>query len=86
MLDRARTAAGGESCALEGSRAPCEQQSGHVAVACRGYADGSAWVVARREGSKQLLVAMESVPDTSLGGAMAHAQKLVDASVPGTFV
>ena len=58
----------------------------YLSLACRGFGEGAPWVVARQEAGRQLLVAMETVPDSTLPGVAAHVQRLCDAAVPGMFL
>ncbi len=54
-------------------------------LACRGFAEGSGWVLASQEGGRQLLVSMGSLPaaESTLPGAVAAAHKLGLQVVPG---
>lgn len=58
----------------------------YLSLACRGFGEGAPWVVARQEAGRQLLVAMETVPDSTLPGVTAHVQRLCDAAAPGMFL
>ena len=56
---------------------------GPVTVACRGFGEGAPWVVAvRDDDGAQILMAMETVLDSTLTGAMQQARKLCDAAIP----
>jgi len=60
--------------------------SAYMTVACRSFGEAAPWFVARQESGRQMLVAMETVPDQSLSGVMNHAQKLADSAAPGMFL
>ena len=55
---------------------------GSVTVACRGFGEGAPWVVALRDQDTQLLVAMESVLDSTLTGALQQVRTLSDLAIP----
>lgn len=54
-------------------------------LTCRGFAEGSGWVLASREGGRQLLASMGSLPtaESTLPGAVAAAHKLGLQVIPG---
>jgi hypothetical protein len=59
---------------------------GRTVLACRGFGETAPWVIAKSESGRQLLVAMETVPDPTLHGMTLHAQRLCDVAAPGFFL
>lgn len=72
---------------LEGLAPPIVSHTGRLAMSVRGYSEDSPWAVAWAEpGGRQLLAAMESVPEPGLAGAAAHVRSLALEVVPGTLL
>ena len=58
------------------------RDDGTLTVACRGFGEGAPWVVALRDQDTQLLVAMESVLDSTLTGALQQVRTLCNLAIP----
>lgn len=48
-----------------------------ILMATRGHAEGSTWVVSRKEGDQRAITTMEKVPEGGLPAAVSHAQKVL---------